>query len=210
MNIPAMVRGVVVAVGLAAAVAQGRPGGPGPAPGAPGTGRTPMPDPLRALSALNAQMGGQPAHSKEMAALFGKRLINAKGDRFDLSLLANQKLIGVYFSAHWCPPCRAFTPKLVDVFNTWRQKNRPIEIVFASSDRNEAAMMEYMQTMKMPWVALPFASPYRDDLAKKFGVQGIPTLVILTDQGKVVSTDGRSDVTKLGEKAIDLWAKHAR
>ena len=24
----------------------------------------------------------------------------------------NLKFIGVYFSAHWCPPCKAFTPVL--------------------------------------------------------------------------------------------------
>jgi len=24
------------------------------------------------------------------------------------------KFTAIYYSAHWCPPCRAFTPKLVD------------------------------------------------------------------------------------------------
>ena len=25
--------------------------------------------------------------------------------------------IGLYFSAHWCPPCRGFTPVLADTYN---------------------------------------------------------------------------------------------
>ena len=29
---------------------------------------------------------------------------------------SRSKVIGLYFSAHWCPPCRAFTPKLVRAY----------------------------------------------------------------------------------------------
>ncbi len=46
------------------------------------------------------------------------------------------KMVGIYFSAHWCPPCRAFTPNLVK----FRDKNKDeFEIVFVSSDKDEAA-----------------------------------------------------------------------
>ena len=33
------------------------------------------------------------------------------------SALADKKLIGFYFSAHWCPPCRLFTPVLAEFYN---------------------------------------------------------------------------------------------
>ena len=32
------------------------------------------------------------------------------------SCLAGKKIVCFYFSAHWCPPCRAFTPMLKDAY----------------------------------------------------------------------------------------------
>ena len=31
--------------------------------------------------------------------------------------LAPKQIYGLYFSAHWCPPCRKFTPQLVTYYN---------------------------------------------------------------------------------------------
>eukprot|EP00887_Chlorella_sp_A99_P005766 scaffold1.g5766.t1 len=45
---------------------------------------------------------------------------------------------GLYFSASWCPPCRGFTPQLVRVYEKLRAEGKNFEVVFVSSDRNEA------------------------------------------------------------------------
>lgn len=42
---------------------------------------------------------------------------------------------GFYFSANWCPPCRAFTPQLAEVYHIIRRREPGFEIVFVSSDR---------------------------------------------------------------------------
>ncbi len=31
-------------------------------------------------------------------------------------VLKDKKVVVIYFSAHWCPPCRAFTPILKDFY----------------------------------------------------------------------------------------------
>ena len=59
----------------------------------------------------------------------------------------------LYFSAHWCPPCRGFTPELVKVYNELKKTRSDMELVFVSSDRDEAAFHEYFAGM--PWLALP-------------------------------------------------------
>ena len=49
-----------------------------------------------------------------LKALTGDKFLKRNGDvtSYDDSVKGND-LVGFYFSAHWCGPCRAFTPKLV-------------------------------------------------------------------------------------------------
>merc|ERR1712083_428919 len=100
------------------------------------------------------------------------------------------KAIGIYFSAHWCPPCRGFTPKLAEMYKDAFEA-KGMAIVFVSSDKDEGAFKEYFG--EMPWFACPYAARDRKEaLSKKFKVQGIPSFVILDPEGKTITTDGRS------------------
>lgn len=73
------------------------------------------------------------------------------------SLQGEGKVLGIYFSAHWCPPCRGFTPKLATWYEnvTGNALKGKFEIVFLSSDRNEEAFDEYRK--EMPWMSLPYS-----------------------------------------------------
>ena len=99
------------------------------------------------------------------------------------------KIVGVYFSAHWCvpipplprpppwrapvvtpasgqhrsapapkspidspprplrsrrcPPCRQFTPIFGEIYKELKSRGKNFEVVFASSDRDEASFAEY-------------------------------------------------------------------
>ncbi|CAM6032104.1 unnamed protein product, partial [Sphagnum compactum] len=94
-------------------------------------------------------------------------------------VLRGKKLIGIYFSAHWCPPCRGFTPLLVEFFSDLKDyDDSALEIVFVSSDSDQGSFDEYWGSMN--FAALPFdARTIKEQLAKKYGVRGIPTFIIL-------------------------------
>lgn len=125
--------------------------------------------------------------------MFGDSLLSADGTVKTEDALKNKKVVAIYFSAHWCPPCRGFTPKLAEYY-TADLKAKDMEIVFASSDSDEEAFKSYFK--EMPWLALPYGErEMKEKLSKKFKVKGIPSFVILDGAtGDLITTDGRSKV----------------
>jgi len=127
--------------------------------------------------------------------LLGSTLLAQGGEqKSTVDALAGKGAVAIYFSAHWCPPCRGFTPQLAD----WYKKDlsgKGLEVVFVSSDKDEDAFNDYFK--EMPWLALPFSErDTKATLSKKFKVQGIPTLVILGADGKVITTEGKDVVSE--------------
>jgi len=123
---------------------------------------------------------------------FGDELKSKSGAVKTAEALAD-KVVAIYFSAHWCPPCRGFTPKLAEIYNGLKASGKPFEIVFASSDRDQASFDEYFG--EMPWLALPFDNrKAKEKLSKKFKVSGIPTLVIIDKDGATITKDGHGAV----------------
>jgi len=132
-----------------------------------------------------------PWRPKSLSELLDTTFVGKDGD-VPVSALEG-KVVGLYFSAHWCPPCRGFTPKLAEVYNAAKAKGLPFEIIFASSDRDEGSFKEYFDSM--PWLAIPYADRARkEDLSNRFGVSGIPSLVLLDVDRSVITTEGRGAV----------------
>src|SRR6202022_3853044 len=101
----------------------------------------------------------------------------------DDTALANKKLIAFYFSAHWCAPCRKFTPQLVDYYNRVAAQHPEFEIVFYSLDKSPFAFETYMREANMPWPAIDYAKlKGKEALAKSAG-DGIPSLVLVDSSG---------------------------
>ena len=115
------------------------------------------------------------------------------------------KVVGVYFSAHWCPPCRGFTPQLAATYKKLTQEQKKnFEIVFVSLDSSQAGFDEYYNLM--PWLGLPWEDRNRKNgLSSKFQVGGIPTLVIIDENGGIITEDGRSKVSADREGENFTW-----
>ena len=121
---------------------------------------------------------------------------------------------GVYFSAHWCGPCRGFTPKLINFYEVANKDKKQIEIIFASHDRSEAEFNEYFGTM--PWLAVPFGNEAIENLNDVFEIQGIPYFLVFNNEGKLIDAKGRTTVENRYPKngyseqtvktIIDIWS----
>jgi len=121
-------------------------------------------------------------------------LVAHQGKTVSVSSLEG-KIVLLYFSAHWCPPCRGFTPVLAKTYNTLKAAGKDFEIIFVSSDRSQSDFDEYFK--EHPWIALPYSErKAKEKLSKKLKVNGIPTLALINEKGEVVSTKVRNDVAQ--------------
>lgn len=129
----------------------------------------------------------------------GQDFVIAKdGVKVPVSDLVGKNIL-LYFSAHWCPPCRAFTPKLIEVYHKIKSKDSAFELIFISSDRDQTSFDEYFS--EMPWLALPFGDTRKASLSGLFKVRGIPKLVAIGPSGKTVTTEARDLVMLHGAEA---------
>ncbi|XP_058769080.1 probable nucleoredoxin 1 [Vicia villosa] len=110
------------------------------------------------------------------------------------------KTVLLYFSAQWCPPCRAFLPKLIEAYHKIKaQDNAALEVVFISSDRDQDSFDKFFA--EMPWLALPFGDSRKELLSRKFKVSGIPKLVAIGPSGRTVTHEARDLVGLYGADA---------
>ena len=106
----------------------------------------------------------------------------------------SKRVVAVYFSAHWCPPCRNFTPMLKNFYNQLKEMGASFEIVFVSSDQDDNKFNEYYSTM--PWLAVPFGDDRIKKLKTAAQIQGIPTLIFVDpSNGKILH--GNDDGTEI-------------
>lgn len=142
--------------------------------------------------------------SSALITLLGDELLTKDGVQPTSKVLADKKIVGIYFSAHWCPPCRAFTPVLSTTYEELVEEHPEVEIIFVSSDREEPAFTEYFG--EMSFKALPYEQRERKaELSTKFEVKFIPTLVFVNDKGEVVTSDGRNVVANAEGDIEKIW-----
>jgi len=142
--------------------------------------------------AINAVLAVKRAKMKDFE-LLGSQLAGKGGDVGTAVALADKDYVLLYFSAHWCPPCRGFTPKLAERYASLKAAGAKVEVIFCSSDRDEDAFKEYFG--EMPWLALPYSNRgLKEELSSMFGVSGIPSLVICNKDGTEFNSEGRNAV----------------
>ena len=101
--------------------------------------------------------------------------------------LAPKQIYGLYFSAHWCGPCRKFTPQLVAYYNQIAHDHPEFEIIFVSADKSADGMATYMRETGMPWPAIEYSKLASVPALQKYAGKGIPDLVIVDASGKVLA-----------------------
>jgi thiol-disulfide isomerase/thioredoxin len=135
-------------------------------------------DPGGAMAASARSMVENPRRSRERFAP-GFSVVATDGARYDLEQLTG-KVVVLDFWASWCGPCRETIPILRGVAKKYT--DAPFVFISISVDRDADAWQKAVAREGMTW------PQYRDidgAMASKFGVSGIPTVVVIDGEGIV-------------------------
>ncbi|QDU31594.1 Thiol:disulfide interchange protein TlpA [Anatilimnocola aggregata] len=111
------------------------------------------------------------------------------------------KVVIVDFWATWCGPCRKEMPNVKALRE--KLKDKGFEVVGVSVDKDEEALATYLEENEIPWETL--AGEEAGELATKYGVRGIPTMMLVDQQGNVVAV--AHNIAALAPQAEKLLAK---
>ena len=152
-------------------------------------------------------MGGDEGEAPQPPALAVKagdpapdfKLMTLDGKEVTLASLKG-KVVLLDFWATWCGPCKAAMPTIQKISEDYKSKDVVVLGVNTFEQKPDAAK-DYLAKKKFTYGCLLKG----DELAKAYGVTGIPTLVIIGKDGKVASTEvGMSDESgAMIRKAID-------
>ena len=136
-------------------------------------------------------------------------LVNKNGSPWGASLKnSGVKVLALYFSAHWCPPCRQFTPMLKSAFEEYKSSNpssNKLSVVFISGDRSQDEMLSYMREAHGNWPGVPPGSSLQQSLNTAFQVRGIPSLIAVDINGEILSREGRQEMMSMRSQAFKNW-----
>tara|TARA_B100000780_G_scaffold277092_1_gene247036 strand:+ start:271 stop:1944 length:1674 start_codon:yes stop_codon:yes gene_type:complete len=136
-------------------------------------------------------------------ANIGNTLLRKNSEQVNTASVLKDKVVGLYFSAHWCQPCRQFTPLLAEKYKQLQKNGVPFEIVFVSKD-DQSTFMNYYQSMPN-WLAVPnlfdntgktitttpMGAPVAiTRLSHEYDVYSLPTLVLFDTKGNMITDKG--------------------
>jgi thiol-disulfide isomerase/thioredoxin len=114
------------------------------------------------------------------------------------------KVVLVDFWATWCGPCMEEMPNVLENYEKYHDKG--FEVVGISLDDSTENLNQFLETNKIPWVTLidedEMKRGFSNPIAEHYGVSGIPQVILVDQDGKVVSLEARGE--RLGELLAQL------
>ncbi len=105
------------------------------------------------------------------------------------------KVVLIDFWATWCGPCVGEIPNMTKMYEKYNAAG--FEILGYSLDQDLDALHKFEEDRKLPWktasqkLSLDSKAKKFVDLSQYYGITGIPTMILVGKDGKVLSTNAR-------------------
>ncbi|PTX94188.1 thioredoxin-like domain-containing protein [Opitutus sp. ER46] len=142
----------------------------------------------------------------KLAVLAGERLVD-----FEPGNRVEPEFYLIYFGAHWCGPCRQFSPDFVRQYHALKQSIPDLfEVIFVSSDETDKDQLTYMREAKMPWPAVKFRRLESVAAIERWAGPGIPCVVLLNRDGEMLFHSYKGETYVGPQKVLDSFVILAR
>ncbi len=137
------------------------------------------------VSAYGCSLGEErpktpPAKIAVDAAAPDFRLKDIKGQDVNLGSLRDRPVLLV-FGTTWCPYCREEIPRIKEIYRQGREKK--LEVLNIYINETESKVTDFAAKYALPY---PVLLDKDGSVAERYQVRGVPTLVLLDRQGKIV------------------------
>jgi thiol-disulfide isomerase/thioredoxin len=105
------------------------------------------------------------------------------------------------FWATWCGPCMAGIPRVAETYGKFRDKG--FEVIGISLDDDEQALKRVLKAKKIPWPQFFDGRGWENAIARRFGIDGIPTMWLVNKEGMIVDTDPGEDLEDKVRKLME-------
>ena len=142
-----------------------------------------------AVLAPVAVLGTGPEVGKEAPPLSLSKILQSPAGASATWEALRGKVVVIDFWATWCGPCRKSIPHWNELVDTFKEK--PVQFL-AITDENEQVVKLFLKgTPIRSWVGLEGVG---QSVRDRYGIEGIPTAVIVNQTGMVVAVKVRPPV----------------
>ena len=123
------------------------------------------------------------------------------GVSHSLAEMINGKYFLIDFWSSWCSPCRRQNPKLVALYNKYKDNGFDILGVSLDSERDKWILAIHVDSL--PWMQVSDLQSWKNNASKLYGVLSIPSNVLFDPNGKIIARN--LNVERLSSKLEEIF-----